>query len=146
MNLKHRQRLRPFASLIAQQLQALGLIESFRVVAIAKGRPEHEVRVKVSGGSDEVLLTDIGFGLSQVLPVLVQSFYAPPNSTILMEQPELHLHPRVQKELADFFIAAAGARQETTQGKSIERRTQFLIESHSEHFLRRLQRRIAEGR
>ena len=146
LNLKHRQRLRPFASMIAQQLEALGLIESFRVVAIAKGRPEHEVRVKVSGGSDEVLLTDIGFGLSQVLPVLVQSFYAPPNSTILMEQPELHLHPRVQKELADFFIAAAGARQETTQGKSIERRTQFLIESHSEHFLRRLQRRIAEGR
>ena len=146
LNLRHRERLRSLTAMIAYQLQELGLIESFRVVAIAEGRPEHEVRVKVSGGTDEVLLTDVGFGISQVLPVLVQSFYVAPNSTILMEQPELHLHPRVQMQLADFFINAAGARQQTTPGKSIERRTQFLIESHSEHFLRRLQRRIAENR
>jgi predicted ATPase len=146
INLRHKERLRSLPEMIAYQLKALGLIESFRVVAIAKNRPEHEVRVKVHGSKDEVLLTDVGFGISQVLPVLVQSFYAPPNSTVLMEQPELHLHPRVQMELADFFVAAAGARQEATQGKSVERRTQFLIESHSEHFLRRLQRRIAEQR
>lgn len=146
LNLKHRQRLRSFQEMIAWQLKELGLISSFRVVAIGKGRPEHEVRLKVTPGGEEVLLTDVGFGISQVLPVLVQSFYAPANSTILMEQPELHLHPRVQKELADFFIAAAGAREPTTPGKSIERKIQFLIESHSEHFLRRLQRRIAEER
>lgn len=144
LNLGHRQRLRSFQEMIAWRLQALGLISSFRVEPIARNRPEHEVRLKVTPGSDEVLLTDVGFGVSQVLPVLVQSFYAPRNATILMEQPELHLHPRVQKELADFFIAAARAREPTTPGKSIERKTQFLIESHSEHFLRRLQRRIAE--
>jgi len=145
LNLRYRNRLRSLQALVAQQLQALGLIESFRVVAIGENRPEHEVRLRVTGSRDEVLLTDVGFGISQVLPVLVQSFYAPVNSTILMEQPELHLHPRVQKELADFFIAAVDAREQSTPGKSIERRTQFIIESHSEHFLRRLQRRIAEG-
>ena len=63
-----------------------------------------------------------------------------------MEQPELHLHPRVQKELADFFIAAAGARARQRRGsRSSAGAGQFLIESHSEHFLRRLQRRIARG-
>jgi len=145
LNLKHRQRLRSFQALIAEQLQALGLISEFEVAPIARNRPEHEVRVKVTGAADTVLLTDVGFGVSQVLPVLTQSFYAPRNSTIVMEQPELHLHPSVQKDLADFFIAASGAREESTKGKSVERNTQFLIESHSEHFLRRLQRRIAEN-
>ncbi len=146
LNLKHRQRLRSFQTLIAERLKALGLISDFEVVPIARNRPEHEVRVRVTGAADTVLLTDVGFGVSQVLPVLTQSFYTPRNSTVVMEQPELHLHPSVQKELADFFIAAAGAREESTKGKSVERRTQFLIESHSEHFLRRLQRRIAENR
>lgn len=145
-NLRHRERLRSLQAMVAERLRDLGLISAFSVVPIAPGRREHEVRVTVAGSRDEVLLTDVGFGISQVLPVLVQSFYADPNSTTLMEQPELHLHPRVQMNLADFFIAATGAREQTAPGKSIERRTQFLIESHSEHFLRRLQRRIAEER
>jgi len=144
LNLKHRQRLRSLQVLVAERLQALGLVDDFRVVPIGRGRAEHEVKVIVTGGKDEVLLTDVGFGISQVLPVLVQSFYAPIGSTILMEQPELHLHPGVQKELADFFVAAAGAREATSQNRSEPRQTQFLIESHSEHFLRRLQRLVAE--
>lgn len=146
LNLGRRQRLKPFQVMIAQQLKQLGLIESFEVRAIARNRPEHEVRVTVGAGTDEVLLTDVGMGVAQVLPVVVESFYSPPNSTIIMEQPELHLHPSVQMNLADFFIAAAGAYEPTTPGKSTARNTQFIIESHSEHFLRRLQRRIAEER
>jgi predicted ATPase len=56
-----------------------------------------------------------------------------------MEQPELHLHPAVQSEMADLFVEAIHSRQ---QGE--DRGIQFIIESHSEHFLHRLQRRIAE--
>jgi predicted ATPase len=77
--------------------------------------------------------------VGQVLPVLTQVFYAPPKSTVLMEQPEIHLHPGVQAELADLFIAAINAREE-----SAPRDVQLIIESHSEHLLRRLLRRIAE--
>lgn len=77
---------------------------------------------------------------TQVLPALVQAFYCPPNSTIWMEQPEIHLHPQVQAELADVFISATQARE---NGK--ERNVQLIVESHSEHFLNRLQRRVAEG-
>ena len=84
-------------------------------------------------------ITDVGFGVSQVLPALVQAFYSEPSSTVWMEQPELHLHPQVQAELADVFISATHSRQD-----GIDRNVQLIIESHSEHFLNRLQRRIAE--
>jgi predicted ATPase len=129
----------PFEQVVAERLKAMGLIQSFTVSAIAPDREEFEVRVRVSDRAEEVKLTDIGFGVSQVLPVVVQAFYAPPNSTVLIEQPEIHLHPSAQTALADLFIAAISAREEGEP-----RRVQFLVESHSEHFLRRLQRRIAE--
>lgn len=130
---------KPFEAMIAHWLQEMGLIESFRVQPIAQGRKDYEVLLKTRRGSDEVNLTDVGFGISQVLPVLVQCFYAPANSILILEQPEIHLHPRVQASLADLFIEAIRAREEHK-----DRNLQLLVESHSEHFLRRLQRRIAE--
>lgn len=107
---------------------------------MAEGRKEYEVVVKTHTTGSEVKITDVGFGVSQVLPALVQAFYCPPNSTIWMEQPEIHLHPQVQAELADVFISATQARE---NGR--ERHVQLIVESHSEHFLNRLQRRVAEG-
>jgi len=72
--------------------------------------------------------------------VVVQTFYAPAHSTVIMEQPEIHLHPSVQSALADLLIAGVTARED-----SQPRGVQLIVESHSEHLLRRLQRRIAEG-
>lgn len=129
-----------FDAFIAQWLKDLGIIESFAVKPVAEGRKEYEVVVKTHATASEVKITDVGFGVSQVLPALVQSFYCQPNSTIWMEQPEIHLHPQVQAELADVFISAIQARE---NGK--ERNVQLIVESHSEHFLNRLQRRVAEG-
>lgn len=130
---------RPFQQLIAEWLKRLGLLDSFEARKIAANRKDYEVRVRTKGSSKDVDLTDVGFGISQVLPVVVESFYVPPDSTVIIEQPELHLHPRVQSELADLFIEAIRARE-----KGEPRRIQFIVESHSEHFLQRLQRRIAE--
>jgi predicted ATPase len=118
---------------VAYWLKELGLIDSFRVAAIAKDRQYYEVRVKRSPNSSEVLITDVGFGVSQILPVLVLCYYAPEGSTIILEQPEIHLHPSVQSGLADVFI-------DVIQNRKI----QIILESHSEHLLHRLQRRIAE--
>jgi hypothetical protein len=129
-----------FAEFIAAWLKDLGVIHSFTVKPVAEGRKEYEVLVKTHAKAPEVKITDVGFGVSQVLPVLVQAFYCPPNSTVWMEQPEIHLHPQAQAELADVFISAIRARED---GK--KRNAQLIIESHSEHFLNRLQRRVAEG-
>lgn len=140
LNRGPRQHLARFDEFIAKWLKDLGIIESFAVKPVAEGRKEYEVVVKTHATASEVKITDVGFGVSQVLPALVQAFYCPPNSTIWMEQPEIHLHPQVQAELADVFISATQARE---NGK--ERHVQLIVESHSEHFLNRLQRRIAEG-
>lgn len=129
-----------FAEFVASWLRDLGVIHSFVVKPVAEGRKEYEVLVKTHAKAPEVKITDVGFGVSQVLPVLVQAFYCPPNSTVWMEQPEIHLHPQVQAELADVFISATRSREDGNP-----RAVQLIVESHSEHFLNRLQRRIAEG-
>ncbi|RMG49112.1 MAG: DUF3696 domain-containing protein [Acidobacteria bacterium] len=83
----------------------------------------------------EVNLADVGFGASQVLPVIVECLYAPEGSLLLMEQPEIHLHPKAQATLGDLFIEAVrrGDRQ-------------LIVETHSEHVLSRVRRRMAEGK
>lgn len=117
----------------------MGLIEEIKVNQLSESRQEYEVRVRTKGSKDWVDLPDVGFGVSQVLPVLVQCFYAPPGSIIIMEQPEIHLHPKAQALLADVMIDVINSRE-----NGADRNIQLIIETHSEHFLRRLQRRIAE--
>ena len=129
---------RPFEEVIASKLKQLGLIETFEVENISGQL--YKVKVRAKGSADGVNLPDVGFGIPQVLPVLVQCFYAPPGSIILMEQPEIHLHPSAQSALADVLIDVINSKE---NGK--DRNIQLIIETHSEHFLRRLQRRIAEN-
>lgn len=118
---------------VAEWLQRLGLIAEFRVEPVAEGSQIFQVKVRKVTGAAEALITDVGFGVSQILPVIVLCFYVPEGSTIILEQPEIHLHPAVQANLADVLVDAYRRRG-----------VQILVESHSEHFLRRLQRRIAD--
>jgi predicted ATPase len=119
--------------MVAHWLKHLGLIHTFQVEEIAPGSNRWQARVVTRHGGSEVLLTDVGFGVSQVLPVITLLLYVPEGSTVLLEQPEIHLHPLAQANLADVLIYAA-----------THRRVQVLLESHSEHLLLRLQRRVAE--
>jgi AAA15 family ATPase/GTPase len=116
---------------ISYWLFEMGILASFKIEPISPFT--YQVRVKRHANSQEVLFPDVGFGVSQVLPVLVMCYYCPPNSTIILEQPEMHLHPAVQSILADVLIDAIKTRH-----------VQIIFESHSEHLLARLQRRIAE--
>jgi predicted ATPase len=77
-------------------------------------------------------LTNVGVGVSQLIPVLVMCLLAPLGSVLLLEQPELHLHPATQQKLGDFFLSVARSGR------------QLIIETHSEHLVNRLRRKIAE--
>ena len=123
-----------FQEIIAHWLQELDLIdEDFHLEDIGKGTNLHRVWVRPRSSDVVTALTDVGFGVSQVLPALVLLYYVPEGSTVLMEQPEIHLHPAVQSGLADVIINVAAVRN-----------VQIIVESHSEHLMRRLQRRVAE--
>lgn len=81
----------------------------------------------------EANLRDVGIGISQVLPVLTIAYFAPSGSTIMLEEPEIHLHPLAQSILAELFVDV-----------SKERNVQFIVETHSEHLFRRMQTLIAK--
>ena len=118
---------------IPKWLQRLELIDSYDVQPVSDTGGDYELLVKQHKGGPEVPLTDVGFGVSQVLPVLILCYYAPEGSILILEQPEAHLHPKVQSELADVLI-------DVVKNRNI----QIILESHSEHLILRLMRRIAE--
>jgi len=120
---------------VAYWLRELKLIHDFKVEPITPESNLYRVWVQKTPSSAKVLITDVGFGVSQILPVLTLCYYVPEGSTILMEQPEIHLHPSVQAGLADVIIDAVK-----------NRNVQIILESHSDYLLKRLQRRIAEDK
>jgi predicted ATPase len=132
-NLRYRSPYKSFEEMIAYWLKELRLIYEFKIAEIGSGANLYRAVVKRDSRSPEALLTDVGFGVSQVLPALVLLYYVPEGSTVLMEQPEIHLHPSVQSGLADVILTVAKTRN-----------LQVIVESHSEHLLRRFQRRVAE--
>ena len=119
---------------VAHWLKELNLIDEFKVEPVTKGSKLFQVKLRIAPGSPEALITDVGFGVSQILPVITLCYYVPRGSILIIEQPEIHLHPKVQAGLADVFIDAISKRD-----------IQIILESHSEHLLRRFQRRIAEN-
>ena len=123
----------PVDEQIPKWLQRLELIDSYDVQPVSDTGGDYELLIKQHKGGPEVPLTDVGFGVSQVLPVLILCYYAPEGSILILEQPEAHLHPKVQSELADVLIDVVK-----------NRNVQIILESHSAHLLHRLQRRIAE--
>ena len=116
---------------VADWLGKLRLVQAFDVKPTDRNKRFYEVTVNIGGV--ESSLVDVGFGVSQVLPVITMLFSVPSGSVVLLEQPELHLHPNAQGLLADLLLHIAHKRD-----------LQLVVESHSEHLLRRLQRRIAE--
>lgn len=116
---------------VSHWLGKLGVADE--LILERQGRSRHyELVVRL--GARRSNLMDVGFGISQVLPMLVLAHFVPRGTSIVAEQPELHLHPRAQTGLAELMVEVA-----RTRG------VQFLVETHSEHLFRRLQYLIAAG-
>ena len=107
----------------------LGIGESVSVED--QGKLGRGLRITVNGESRD--LTMVGVGASQLLPVLTVVLDAPRNSIVLLEQPELHLHPSVQSRLGDFLLFA---RPDLC----------IIVETHSEYLITRIRRWVAEER
>ena len=124
----------PIEDRISEWLREMNLAHSFLLERTGpRDGKDYDVRIQKREHGPKVTLADMGYGLSQFLPVLVLCYYVPKGSTLILEQPGIHLHPKVQSQLADLIIEVI-----------TERKLQILVESHSEHLLTRLQRRIAE--
>ena len=117
---------------VEHQLRSLAVVEEFNVKSIDRNERQYEATATIGGV--ESTLSDVGFGISQVLPVITMLMTAPKDSVVLLEQPELHLHPNAQAAMADLMLEVAE-----------NRNLQLIVESHSEHIVRRMQRRIAEA-
>ena len=124
---------RPLRTAVAFWIKHLQLADSLDVKDLVKRLNLFEVNVNGAGHGTTANLADVGFGISQVLPVLVQGLLMQRGGIYLVEQPEIHLHPDAQAGLADFFIYLASYGVIT------------IVETHSEYLLLRLRRRLAEG-
>lgn len=118
-------------SAVVDWLEYMGVITN--ITTSDQGKFGRELQVQTEGLKKYHDLTNVGVGVSQVLPIVVMALLADKGSTLIFEQPELHLHPKVQSRLADFFISQMIA------GK------QCIVETHSEYLIYRLRRRIAES-
>ena len=120
-----------FASALSLWLNDFGLVKE--AIATDRGRLGIGLEVTPFGASKSVDLTSVGVGVSQVLPVLVLCLITRPDEIVMIEQPELHLHPAMQLKLADFLLECARTGR------------QIVVETHSEHIVNRLRLRSMES-
>ena len=123
---------------LANNLKFLGLTSHVTIKSVDDTRIEVRVgrlpAAARSGARDTVNIADVGFGVSQTLPVLVALLAAAPGQMVFVEQPELHLHPRAQVKMAEIILQAA------------DRGARVVIETHSSLLILALQALIAEGK
>jgi predicted ATPase len=115
---------------VGKWLQYFGLANTIYTQEI--GKLGHILTLDESNVPKTLDLTSVGFGISQVLPILVMALLADEGATLIYEQPEIHLHPKLQADIADFFMGLILCDK------------RCIIETHSEYLVNRIRRRLAE--
>lgn len=110
-----------------------GLFSSLKVRRMGR-QPSDPFQVRVKSNGPDANLVDVGYGVSQALPVIVDSYLAKNGRIVLVQQPEVHLHPRAQAELGTFFCGLA--RTSTKR---------FVIETHSDYLVDRIRMGVSRG-
>jgi hypothetical protein len=113
-------------------MKNLSLLEEIKSRRLEGGR--FELTVKVNESSVPASLSDVGFGISQFLPILVADLQLGEGSTLFVAQPEIHLHPSVQAEFGDYMVS---------QVKQADKN--YIIETHREYLLNRIRLAIVKG-
>ncbi|KKN07064.1 hypothetical protein LCGC14_1070880, partial [marine sediment metagenome] len=115
---------------VQRYLDFLG-IENFEV------NPQREIismHMKSKSAPISINIADSGFGTSQIFPIILEGLRMEMGDTLILEQPEIHLHPKMQMQMADFFVAL------------VKSKKRVLVETHSDHIIYRLVRRIIEDK
>lgn len=124
---KTKRRLQERAS---QWLKRAGIADGLEVVPLSERH--YEIRVSHPITKEKQNISDVGYGNSQVIPVLIGGYSLDEGDTFLVEEPEIHLHPKAQAELGGFFF------------ELYRDGIQSIVETHSEYLLLRLQRHVAD--
>ncbi|HEI9768029.1 DUF3696 domain-containing protein [Morganella morganii] len=93
----------------------------------------YKINLKNTDCNTDVTISDVGFGYSQVIPIILMCLLSNPGDLILLEQPEIHLHPSSAANLADLFLAF------------IADEKRIIIETHSAELISRLRLRVIEN-
>jgi energy-coupling factor transporter ATP-binding protein EcfA2 len=109
-----------------------GLFNSINVKKLGQKMTD-PFQLQVSGAGPSVNLTDVGYGVSQALPIVVQSVLKSSSKVLLMQQPEVHLHPRAQAALGSFF------------SELVAKDRMLVVETHSDYLLDRVRQEVAAG-
>lgn len=113
-------------------LRELNLLRTIRTRKLRSGRFELRVQAKSRGAWAS--LADVGFGISQFLPIIVADLQLPDDSTLVLAQPEIHLHPSVQAAIADYLVTQINEHEKS-----------YIVETHSEYLLNRIRLAIVKG-
>jgi predicted ATPase len=121
----------PGVRFVAERLERMGMGRHLRVVPIEEHL--YEITIEDPRTGLVMALGEAGRAARQLFPFLVQSYLAAPDATLLLEEPEAHLHPRLQADMADLLIETAGSGR------------RLVVETYSAPLLARLQQRVREG-
>lgn len=113
---------------ISKWINYLGIAKDIKVEEL--GNIGLTIRTNIHGDKESDLM-NVGVGVSQVLPIIVLGLASPENAILLLEQPELHLHPYIQSKLGDFFLALSKLNK------------QIIAETHSEYLINRMRFHVA---
>jgi len=117
---------------LVSSLKTLKILHDIKPNRLTGGR--FEIRVKVKTSSKWQSLPDVGFGISQFLPIIVADLQLSDGSTLIMSQPEIHLHPSVQANLGNYLVKQVK-----------DRNKNYIVETHSEYLLNRIRLLIVNG-
>ncbi len=113
-------------------IQSIGLANDISVQNIAGGKFEITIKSGINGTANSIV--DVGFGISQFLPILVADKQLGVNSTLFLSQPEIHLHPDLQSNFGDYL-----------QSKVNGSNKRYVIETHSEYLINKLRYHVVKG-